>query len=137
MLAEGAELGDEKVVGEAGEEGGQEGLEGEEGLDGVLAAAMGGLDGAIEVVGELMGCAEDVVDELVEVVGREGVGVSAGAEGVEVAGRGAGAAGAELGIQVRAAVGMAAHGPVAATGYLAAGFVRISGYGCQLLTLLL
>jgi hypothetical protein len=137
LPAEGAELGDKEIVGDAGEEGGQEGLEGEEGLDGILAAAMDGLDGAVEVVGELVGCAEDVVDELVEVVGREGVGVPAGAEGIEVAGRGAGAAGAEFGVQVGAAVGVAAHGPVVATGDLAAGFVRISGHGCQLLTLLL
>ena len=69
LLAEDVEFGDEEVVGDAGEEGGHEGLEGEESLDGVLAAAMDGLDGAVEVVGEPVRCTEDVVDELVEVVG--------------------------------------------------------------------
>jgi hypothetical protein len=61
------ELGDEKAVGDTGEEEGHEGLEGEERLDGVLAAAMDGPDGEVEVVGELIGCGEDGVDELVEV----------------------------------------------------------------------
>jgi hypothetical protein len=133
LFEEGVELGDKEVVGDAGEEGRHESLEGEEGLDGVLTAAVDGADGGVEVVGELVVGAEDGVDELVEVVRGEGVGVLAGAEGVEVAGRGAGAAGAELRVAVGAAVGMAAHGPIATTGNLAAGFVRIAGHGCRLL----
>jgi hypothetical protein len=76
------ELGDEEAVGDTGEKGGHKGLEGEEGLDGVVAAVVDGLGGEVEVVGELVGCAEDGVDEPVEVVASEGVGVLAGAEGV-------------------------------------------------------
>ena len=130
VVEEGVELGDKEAVGDAGEEGGDEGLEGGEGFDGVVAAVVDGAGGEVEVVGELMGCAEDGVDELVEVSGGEGMGVLAGAEGIEVAGRGAGATGPELGITMGAAVGVAAHGPVAATGDLAAGFVWVSGHGC-------
>jgi len=89
LLEEGVELGDEEAIGDTGEEGWYEGLEGEEGPDGVLAAVVDGLDGEVEVVGELIGCAEDGVDELVEVIWRERVGVLAGTEGIEVAGGGA------------------------------------------------
>jgi hypothetical protein len=130
FLEEVVELGDKDGVGDAGEEGRYEGLEGEEGLDGILAAVMDGPGGEVEVVGELIGRAEDGVDELVEVVPSEGVGVMAGAEGVEVVAWGASAAGPEFGVAVGAAVGVVAHGPVAATGDLAAGLVWISGHGC-------
>jgi hypothetical protein len=134
VVEEGVKLGDKEVVGDAGEENGDEGLEGDEGLDGVVATVVDGAGGGVEVVGELMGRAKDVVDELVEVSGGEGVGIVTGASGVEVAGRGAGAPGSQLGITMRAAVGVAAHGPVAATGDLAAGFERISGHGFWLLS---
>lgn len=121
MLEEIVGLGDKEIAGDTGQEGRYEGLEHEEGLGGVLAAAEDGLDGELEVMGELIGCAEDGVDELVEVVWREGVGVLAGAEGIEVVGGRAGVAGPEFGVAVGAAVGIAAHGPVATTGDLAAG----------------
>jgi hypothetical protein len=58
-----------------------------------------------------------------------------GAKGIEVANRGAGAAGPELRIKVGTTVGAATHGPVAATGDLAAGLVQMSGHGYCLLTL--
>jgi hypothetical protein len=130
LFEEGVELSAEEVIGDAREEGGYQGLEGEEGLDWVLAAMVDGLGSEVEVVGELVGCAEDGVDELVEVVPSEGVGVMSGAEGVEIVAGGAGAAGPEFGVAVGAAVGVVAHGPVAATGDLAAGLVWISGHGC-------
>ncbi len=78
LVEEGVELSDEEAIGDTREEGRHEGLKDEEGLDGILAAAMDGLDGKVEMVGELVGCAEDGVDELVEVVRREGVGMVAG-----------------------------------------------------------
>jgi hypothetical protein len=37
-------------------------------------------------------------------------------------------------VVVEAAVGAAAHGPVGATGDLAAGFEWVSGHGCQVLS---
>jgi hypothetical protein len=135
LLEEGMELGDEEAVGDTGEEGWHESPEGSEGLDRVLAAAVDGLDGEVEVVGELIGCVEDGVDELVEVIRREGVGVVTGPEGIEVSGRGAGASGPEFGVAMGAAMGVAAHGPVATAGDLAAGFLRISGHWLFLLLL--
>lgn len=118
------EIGGEEVTGDAGEEG-------EEGLDGVAAAAVDGVDGAVEMAGELVESGEDGVGEVVEAIGREAL---AGGVGVEVAGCGAGATGPEFGVAAGAAVGVAAHGPVAATGDLASGFVRVSGHGCGLLS---
>jgi hypothetical protein len=56
----------------------------------------------------------------------EGVNVGAGFEGVEIAAWGAGAAGAKFVVKVGAAVGAAAHGPVLATGSLAAALVGVS-----------
>ena len=135
LVAEGVELGDKELVGDAGEESGDEGLEGEEGLDGIVAAAMEGLDSEAEVVGELVGVVEDGLGEDAEFVGSESMGVVAGAKGIEVAGWSARATGAELGIAVGAAVGVTAHGPGMAAGDLAVGFVRIAGHGFEFLSI--
>jgi hypothetical protein len=135
VLEEDVELGDEEVIGDAGEKDGKEGLESSKGLDGVVAAVVDGADGGVEEVRELVWRVEDVLDELVEVVGRERVGMVTGAEGVQVAGLGAGAAGSELGIAVRAAVGVAAHGPVAAARDLAADFEFVSRHWFWLLSM--
>ena len=72
LLEEGRELGDKEAVGDTEEEGRYEGLESREGLNGVLAAAVDGLGGEVEVVGKLIGCAEDGVDELAKIARREG-----------------------------------------------------------------
>jgi hypothetical protein len=64
-LEKAVELGAEEVIGDAREKGRHEGPEGEKRLDGILAAVMDGLGCAVEVVGELVGSTEDGVDELV------------------------------------------------------------------------
>jgi len=62
LAAEGVELGD------AGEEDGDKGLEGKEGLDRVVAVAVEGLDGEVDVVRELAGGVENGLGEEAEKV---------------------------------------------------------------------
>jgi len=128
-LEVGAEFGGELVLGEAGLEVGEGGLEGEEGLVRIAGAALEGLCEAAEVGGEAVRLVDDLAGEVEEVGPGEGMGVLAGFEGVEVAGRGADEARSEFEVAVGAAAGVAAHSPVAAVGHLTAGFVWVSGHG--------
>jgi hypothetical protein len=90
---------------------------------------MDGADDGVEVQRDLVGDGEDGCDEVIELVEGEGVGVLTGAQGVEVAGWGAGAARAQLVVAVGAAEGARPHGPIAATGYLTGALGGVSGHG--------
>jgi hypothetical protein len=60
------------------------------------------------------------------------VAVAAMFEGIEVAGRRARTTGAEFGIAMGAAAGVAAHGPGTAAGDFTVGFVGVSGHGAPM-----
>jgi len=67
--------------------------------------------------------------EVFEVGRGEGVAEVAVPEGIEVAAGGTGGTGAEFGVAMGAAIGVATHGPGAAGGDVAVGFVRVAGHG--------
>ena len=129
VAEEGLQLGGEEASGDDGDELGEETAEGDEGHERVGGAGLEGLDGEADLEGEVSGLFDEVAGEMFEVGWGEGVGVAAVLEGVEVTVGGTGAARAELGVAVGAAAGVAAHGPGAAAGDLAVGFVRVSRHG--------
>jgi hypothetical protein len=120
--------GGKEVLGDEGQKLGERSLGSDEGLEGVAGAGVDGGDGALEVSGELLRVGGELPGKVVRAGGIEGMGVLAGSEGVEVAAGGASATGAEFGIAVGAAMGVAVHGPVATALYLAAGLVGISSH---------
>jgi hypothetical protein len=129
----GIHLGGKEPYGHLGNEVGKGGAEGQQGPEGIrLGAAADGPGGEAEVIGQLVGLVDELVGQAAEVRGRQGMGVVPGFEGVEVGRRRTTATRAELGVAVGAAVGVAAHGPGAAAGCLAAGLVRVSGHGANL-----
>jgi hypothetical protein len=123
------QLGGEEALGDVGDELGEEAVEGDEEQEGVADAVLEGLGGPAEVEGEVSGRFQDLGGEALEVGWGEGMAMAAVFEGVEVARGRTRATGAELGIAVGAAAGMAAHGPVAAAGNLTGGLVGVSGHG--------
>ena len=129
VAEEGLQLGGEEASGDDGDELGEEAAEGDEGHERVGGAGLEGLDGEADLEGEVSGLFDEVAGEMFEVGWGEGVGVATVLEGVEVTVGGTGAARAELGVAVGAAAGVAAHGPGAAAGDLAVGFVRVSRHG--------
>jgi hypothetical protein len=129
LLEHGVGLDGEELGGDERDELAQGGAEGDEGPVGVVGAGVDGADGDGQALGQVIGVAGEVLGQFDEVEGGEGVGVVAGLEGVEVATRRAAAARAEFGVAVRAAQGMAAHGPALTAGILAARFVPVSGHG--------
>jgi hypothetical protein len=126
------QLAGEDGAEEDGPELGEDGLEGDEGFEGVAGADVEGDGDLLEVKGHLGGVGGEPAGQAGELGRGQGMGVGAGLDGVEVAGRGASAARAKLGIAVGTAAGMATHGPVAAARDGAADFVRVRGHGCLL-----
>ena len=135
-MEEGVQLGVEEVAGDEGQEIGEGGTEGEEGLDGIGGAAVDGVGHAGEGLGQPVRFAGELSGQAMEMGAGDGMGKLTGLEGVEVAPGRTAPAGSQLGVAVGPAAGLAAHGPVAAAGGLAAGFVRVSGHdalSCPLL----
>ena len=104
-------------------------LGGDHGLDEPGEPAPHRLDDLMELYGKLVGVGDELGGDLLEFGRGEGLGVAAVLEVVEVVEGSASAAGAELGVAVRAAAGVVPHGPVAAVGDGAAAFVRGAGHG--------
>ena len=95
LVEGGLEFGGEEEGGDGADELDDEGAEGDQGLEGVtIGAVLKGLGGEADLVGQVVGVVDEVGGEVVEVRGREGMGVATVLEGVEVALGCAGAAGA-------------------------------------------
>lgn len=126
VLEEGLQLGGEQGVGDYGDELGEEAAEGNEGHEGVAGTGLEGLNGQADLEGEVVGLLDDVAGDVFEVGWGEGVAVAAVFEGIEVTPGSAGSPGAEFGVAMGAAAGVATHGPGAAAGDLTVDFVWVA-----------
>ena len=119
---------------------GGDAVEGEQGFEGRRNGFVGAnagpqvVDKVGEMLFEIVGILGDVVGKTLDLDRGKGADVAAGFVGVDVAGRGAGATGAEDGVEMGAAVEVAAHGPVATFWGLAVNFVGVSGHGWEVLS---
>ena len=100
-----------------------EAAEGDEGQEQVVRTGLEGLGGEAKLEGEVGGVFDQEVGEVFEVGRGERVAEVAVFEGIEVAAGGTGRAGAEFGVAMGAALGVATHGPGVAGGDVAVGLV--------------
>jgi hypothetical protein len=117
-----------EVVGDAVGELREQYMEGGEGQERVARASLDGVKGEPNLEGQVLGLPDSGLDQALKFGRREGMGICAVLEGIQIAGRGACATGTEFGVAVSATPVVVAHCPVLAAGYGAACLVQISGH---------